>query len=443
MRRLLVLLLWSIPASASANGAYTHVHMSQLARDMLSPGELREVLDAERRALEAGSMFPDSGYAVSDAYGELAHWERFLDAYVRYLRVTYDGDYTSPEARAHVAFLLGVASHGMADQSYDTTLLARSYEVDGPEDPDAPVDQYADYFLVVDEGLVFEVPAFAPYEDLPAVIRDASGGHEVSPSTLMDAMRRMETVADLQTNERIASRLYWDAWASYPFLGTHVYNPRAVGSVTWTAALIAEYWRVIWARLNAADDPDADLVIRTVPEDGGENWPVDRSESEAWGRVAIWFGYGVDRDQVSPRVTLTDAGGAAVPVRFETAYGGRERNLLFVVPEETLAHDTVYTVEVGAGVETISGATTTAPSLFSFRTRCADDRLADCPPLEPPLETGPIPERPTPTRDAGAPPRDGGVPAEPSGGCAASPGHGAAVWWLALFGLPLLRARRV
>lgn len=439
MRRLLALAVWLLPATAAANGAYTHVHMSQLAHEMLAPGELRELLDTERPALEAGSMFPDSGYAVSDEYGELAHWERFLDAYVRYLRDTYAGDYRSAEARAHVAFLLGVASHGMADQSYDTTLLARAFEVDGPEDAEHPVDQYADYFLVIDHEVAFRVPAFAPYESLPAVIRDASGGHEVSPSTLMDAMRRMETLTGVQSDARIAGGLYWDAWGSYPFLGTHVYNPRAVGSVTWTAGLIAEYWRVVWARLRGADAPDADLVIRTVPEDGGANWPVDRSESEAWGRVAIWFGYGVDRDQITPLVTMTDDAASPVPIRFETAYGGRERNLLFVVPEAPLRHDTVYTVEIGAGVETISGAVTGAPALFSFRTRCADDRLEDCPPLEPPLVTGPIPERlpARPRVDGG--PGDAGASPAPAGGCAAWPSRSSP--HLALL-LPLLLVLR-
>lgn len=449
MRRslLALALAWSYAASASANGSYSHVHISQLAHTMLPPGELRELLEDPElvRAYEAGSMFPDSGYAVGDDYGELAHWEPFLSAYIAFLRRTYGGDYTSDEARRHVAFLLGVASHGMADQSYDTTLLARGFEVDGPEPEGVSADQYADYFLVVDEGVSFTVEAWGPYADLRAVIAEASGGHDVSEETLSSAMTRMEGVTRLQSDPRVAGGAYWTAWEAFPFLGTHIYNADAVGSLPWLASLVADYWQVVWRRLHATDDPDADLVIRTVPEDGAVNWPVDQSESEAWGRIAVFFGYGVDRDQATPLITLRDEAGALVEARFHTAYGGRDRNLIFLAPTETLAHDSVYTVEVAAGVTTLSGEVTTSPALFSFRTRCAPDRLEDCRPLDPPLVTGPVPTRPRPTdagplQDAGRQDAGGAPPA--SGGCSASPSPAPPLFALAVALAWIARRRR-
>jgi MYXO-CTERM domain-containing protein len=418
------------PGAARANGAYTHVHVSQLAHERLPAGELRALLSEPDavRAYEAGSMFPDSGYAVDDAYGELAHWEPFVNAYVAFLRRTYGGDYGSPEARTHVAFLMGVASHGLADQSYDTTLLERAFEIDGPEHDAAPVDQFADYFLVVDEAVVFTVEAWAPYADMVTVIEEASG-RRVEESLLLDAMNRMESVTGLQSDPRVARRNYWTAWEHYPFLGTHVYAPDVVGSVPWLAGLVAEYWAVLWRRLHETDDVDADLVLRTVPEDGATNWPVDLEERGVYGRIALWFGYGIDRDQLTPRLSLRRAAtDEPVEVSFATAYGGRERNLVFVVPNAPLAYDTEYTVEVGAGVETLSGETSTAPHLFSFRTRCADDRLADCPPLDPPLMTGPVPERPEPgPRDGGAPVEDAGPGDGTSGGCAVGRGPAAGI----------------
>lgn len=145
-------MLGALPSVASANGAYTHAHISQLAVERLEAGALRDLLvdPAMPPYWQAGSLFPDSGDAVSDDHGELAHWERFLGAYIAWLRARFAGDYTSEDARRHVAFLMGIASHGMADQTYDTTLLARAFEVDGPESSEAPVDQYADYFIVID-----------------------------------------------------------------------------------------------------------------------------------------------------------------------------------------------------------------------------------------------------------------------------------------------------
>lgn len=434
--------VWLLAASASANGAYTHVHISQLAHAMLPPGELRALLDAQTHAYECGSLFPDSGYAIDDDYGELAHWEPFLEAYIQDIRARYGGDYTSETARDEIAFLLGVASHGMADQSYDTTLLARAFEVDGPEPSGRAVDQYADYFLVIDEEVELAVAPWAPYEPLPAVIADASGGHVVTADTLMRAMSRMSGVVDFQGNPRLAGRLYWDAWESFPFLGTHLYNEDAMGSLPWLGALIAEYWEVVWRRLHGVDDPDQDLVIRTVPADGAQNVSIDRSESEAWGRIAIFFGYGVERDQVAPLITLRDEAGETTPVTFQTAYNGRERNLLFVVPTESLAYDHVYTVEVAPGARALGGQTSSAPTLFSFRTRCAPDNLDDCPPLDPPLVTGPIPARPVPV-DAGPPP-DAGSEVEPGGGggCSVSSRPSPASLALLLLALALGAARR-
>jgi len=436
-----------VPAVASANGSYSHVHISQLAADGLPPGELATLLaDPDNRAaLEAGSMFPDSGYAIEDEYGEIAHWEPFLGALIAQLRATHGGDYASPEAQRQVAFALGVASHGIADQTYDTTLLARAYEVDGPEDDARPVDQFADYFIVIDEGVLIAVEPEGPWAEIvPAM---GATGHTVSEGTLRSGMSRMSVVIDIQGNPRTARNLYWDAWESYPFLGTHIYNVDAVGSLPWIAELVQAYWEVVHARLRATDDVDSQLVIRAVPEDGAVNWPVDLEETTAWGRPALYFGYGIDRDQIAPLITLRDeSSGEAVGFSIQTAYGGRDRNLVFLRPDAPLSYDTDYTVEVAAGVETLDGRTSAAPFMTSFRTRCAPDALDACPALEPPLVTGEIPTRPEPTDagrpDAGAPEVDAGAPAEDGGdGCAVGATGGPA-WPAALMLLAAWIRRR-
>ncbi|MCC7538634.1 MAG: zinc dependent phospholipase C family protein [Deltaproteobacteria bacterium] len=262
------------PAAARANGAYTHAHISQLAWRALPPGPVRDLLDAVelQRACEQGSLFPDSGYGVSEPYGEFAHWEPFVVAYIDDLRTRYGGDYTSDEARREIAFLLGVASHGMADQSYDTTLLARAFEVDGPEVEGFGVDQYADYFIVVDEDVRFVVEAWAPYSALSSLLERAEGT-PISEARLTEAMELVESLTRAQSSPLVADNLYWDAWEHYPWLGTHVYNDVAVGSLPWIATLVGEYWQIIWRRLHDSDDPDEDLVVRTVPSDDRRTGP--------------------------------------------------------------------------------------------------------------------------------------------------------------------------
>lgn len=470
-------LLGAIAGSASvayANGAYTHAHISQLAWRGLAPGPVHDLLqDPElQHACEAGSLFPDSGYGVSEPYGEFAHWEPFVIAYVADLRARFADDYSSSEARREIAFLLGVASHGMADQSYDTTLLARAFEVDGPEVPEYPVDQFADYFIVVDENVRFTVEPWAPYAVLSPLLERAEGT-PISEARLTEAMELMQSLTRAQSSRLVADNLYWDAWEHYPFLGTHVYTEGAVGSLPWIATLVRDYWDVVWRRLHASDEPDEDLVIRTVPADGQENWPVSIAESESLGRIGVWFGYGVARDETTARLHLRAPDGTRVPVSYRTPYGTRESSLVFLVPDEPLAFATTYSIELEAGATTLAGRTSTRPFVSSFRTRCAETALDDCPPLPPPLVTGEVPMRPArpdagPRRDAGEA-DDAGAPLDagsmdpgdarvadgsvrtPSGdgGCRAAPGSrsaglGAMLWLLAWIALRLgLRSERL
>ena len=447
---LLALLLPLAPRPAAANGAFSHVHMTQLALERLPPGELRSFFaDPELvLAAEAGSMFPDSGYAAGDPYGEIAHWDPFLRSYVEDLQARYAGDYASREAKLRIAFLLGFAAHGLEDQSYDTTLLARAFEAGDTEVPDLPFDQLADYFLTFDHGVSFTLDdPYAPYADLPAIIAAGPEGHSVDEAVVRDAMGTMSTLLRVQGNTRITRSWYAQGWENYPFLGTHYYNEDAVGSVPWLATLLVRYWEVLWARVHRTDVLTRDLLMRTVPEDGATNWNVDLADGRAWGRIALFFAYAIDRDTLGPFVTLRDAGGATVPVSFETAYGGRDRHLLFVVPEATLAFDTEHTVTIGAGAPTLYGETTDAPLSFSFRTRCAADRLAECPPLTPPLVAGmrPMPDAGTPRMDAGAPAVDAGsTTTTKDGGCSAARGtpRGSATWFTVLGLVALWRTRR-
>jgi uncharacterized protein (TIGR03382 family) len=386
---LAVLALTARPGPAAANGAYTHVHISQLAVELLPDGELKDLLraPANHAALEAGSMFPDSGYAVNDEYGELAHWPPFQEGYLRFLRERWQGDYSDPEAQRQVAFLLGDLSHGLADQVYDHTLQERTFEVDG-EGEKSP-DELADYFLVVDQGVVLTTQAWGPYEDLAAVFAEPVG-YEITADRLERGMRAMQTVIYIQ---QVAGRpRYLEAWNTYPFLGTHVYDPDVAGSVPALARYAASFWEVTWARLRGTASIDRDLVHLTLPADGAVNFPVDaRDNGDPYRRVGLLFGWGVRRDQVTPLLSLRTAAGEPAPFRVRSPYGTQRCQFLMLEPTAPLAWDTTYVVAVGPGVETIAGDVSAALYTFSFRTRCAPEALDDCPPLAPPLEAGEIP----------------------------------------------------
>ena len=188
---------------AHANGSYSHIHISQLAVEELPPGPIQTLLSDPLYApmMEAGSMFPDSGYAISSPYGEEAHWPPFVRAYQEWLTEEYQGDFSSTEAKQNLAFFFGLVSHGVADQTYDFMMLTRSEEVDGPV---GDVDREADYFIVIDENVQLFTQAWAPYEELPAIFTTGVGYgsnpavNDISEATLMDGMGRMEFVIFIQ-----------------------------------------------------------------------------------------------------------------------------------------------------------------------------------------------------------------------------------------------------
>lgn len=374
------------PDASHANGSYSHVHISQLAVEKLPAGSLRDLLEdpANVPNLEAGSMFPDGGYAVGDDYGENAHWSQFLNAYISFLREKYGGDYSSTTAREEAAFLMGIASHGIADQTYDTTILARAFEVDGDL---GSVDQEADYFIIIDENVLLDTRAWAPYSDLVSVFQSGIG-YSVSQDTLEAGMTAMEAAIALQ--RATALQQYRTAWQRYPWLGTHVYDERAPGSLPHLAELVQRHWQVVWKRLQFDDDFDQNALIAFVPDQWEDAFPVDTNESAANFRIGILFGYGIARSQAAPFIELRDEADQSVPFSLQTPYNGDIRNYMWLEPTGPLQNDHEYRVIVRAGIENNDGVATTVDHVRSFRTRCLGPGPG-CAEIPPPLVVGETP----------------------------------------------------
>ena len=117
--------------AALANGQTTHMWISHEALEVLPEGDLKSFLEKPEHvaALENGTMFPDGGYAVGHPYGETAHWEPFQGLYRDWILDNFDGP-LDPQAGEYVAFYLGMASHGMADQVFDALYMERSKQKD-------------------------------------------------------------------------------------------------------------------------------------------------------------------------------------------------------------------------------------------------------------------------------------------------------------------------
>lgn len=401
----------ALPSFASANGGQAHIHISDLALERMEPGELRDLIDLHLEIVRGGSIFPDSGYAVSDGYGEIAHWEPFVTAYVEWLRGHY-ADLESAEALEHRAFVLGAASHGMADQYYDRIFLRRIREVDGD---DADSDAATDVFLIVEHDKMVELEVWAPEMDLLTLYAE-SLGYDLDPDTLSLGVSRIGAALSLLILS--ARRRYEDDWTAYPWAAGNYYLPDVRGSLQDVAETIELYWQAVDARILGTDDPDQHLVLRTVPADGEENVAVDRETVDSW--VSIPFGYGIDEDTLNgDTLIVRDPEGTVVPTRVRTS-----DSMTQIQPDANWAYDTVYTVEIGTGITTLEGKQLSEPQLFSFRTRCSPDALDDCPPLPepwtmpsmPPVDPFPDPVDMGPA-DLGA---DAGATTDDDGGCSVS-----------------------
>ncbi|MCB9612962.1 MAG: Ig-like domain-containing protein [Sandaracinus sp.] len=444
-----------VPMRASANGIVSHMTISDLAVRHLPPGELRDLMtDPELvRFYRAGSVFPDSGYAADDAYGEICHWEPFTTAYVRWIRENFGDDLSSPEARVHVAFLMGQASHGMADQVFDSLFMARSEQYDGDA---SNLDTGAEGWLVVEhdpmnqiEGYIDGTAMVDVFGDYPELL-DA---HD--PTT--DTFERGRTQITRAIGAIYAFGWTWYDmyWVEMPWAATHYYEADNVpGSLPHIATYVSRYWEVLWERVHGRDTL-GESFVGTWPEDGAVNFETDRDRIES--RAMIVFGHGLDRSSFSGNVRLLDPEGTSVPAEVRFIYGSPFANAILVRPNDDLAYDTEYTVEVGTGVRDIDGRAIPEPVSFSYRTRCAPESLGDCPPLPeewvrpedpmpPPRDAGTRTPRDAGTdagpADAGAPEEDAGIPtAGGGGGCATSNARGGLAG-LAFAALWLLRRRR-
>lgn len=410
MRKAAVVLLAAalalVPNAVRANGITAHAHISDLAVNELPPGELRDFLsDPEvRTALRSGSVFPDSGYAADEAYGEIAHWEPFTNAYLEEIVAAHPPPWTSLEDRQRVAFLLGAMSHGMADQVGDSLFMHKTNEHDGSSDN---LDEYADMWLLVehDPGIAPLMP-FVPSSELHDVLL-RSDGIDTAPGRFDDGMGLVAT--GLAFEARLASAQYDRDWRALPWSATHYYaGTTEAGSLPHIAYVVSRYWQVVWERLHQTDALERSMIA-TWPEEGGTNFEVDPALAEC--RAMIVFGHAIDSASFSSdTVTLRAADGTIAPSRARFQWSD-VANAVLVLPDAMLAYDTEYVVELGTGIRTMDGRNLPAPVTLGFRTRCAPDHLADCPPLPAPWVP---PVGPPPRPDAG--PRDSGPPRSDAGG---------------------------
>ena len=373
------MLLSLLTSLALANGQTSHQRITLDATALVPPGDLADFVarDDVRGALLNGTMFPDGGYAVGHGYGEASHWEPMQDLYLDWIRVRcqvpYEGD-----CAQHVAFLLGMRSHGIADQLYDAVYMERSKQVDAELGwaTGESMDEATDVAFVAATAPGFVPEPFVPYQPLLELLGRA--GEPVDVDTLDDAQNLLGLaiwyVGAAGTNPDAVMR-YTE---QFPWACTHQVDAEVAGNPTDEADTVGRYWQVTWARLQGADGWSP-AVMDTYP--GGSSgadaldmaygYPAEghvREAADVRSRLQVMFARGLDPASVTAeRFRVEDAAGIEVPVTVNLFYG-RASHVVNLAPLTDWGTDEVYTVTVGPGITTFDGIVMDAPYTFRFTT---------------------------------------------------------------------------
>ena len=439
---LVSLLLLLLPSRAPAAGMITHAWIADEAKDEVSDPKLRQFLRLRRFELLSGGSFPDTGYAAG-GYGEISHWERFIDGYVEYLRERPGcADLSDPlgPCAPYVAHMFGAAAHGMGDEMWDW--LFEPLIADHGESPDFPVSfpppfeaaniissqEYAmdtialaDHFRWADSG--YYLPP--PNELTP--IYDAIGHGQtteadlVSGFTVGSAALSAERAGGAADAPRVREQM---PWAS-----AHMDDES--GGVLDSAGGVAGYYDAIWAKVLDEEPPPPKLAA-VHPEDGEEGVPFRFLPAKTAPGLSTGGGelriIAVLSNAVDPATVSSDTfrllapDGSQLPARLEEAsptalhqargdakvpqttqvpplegfprpgpYGGSDgTHSLMVYPAVDLQPCTTYTAQLTQGITDFgdlainAGQSLRKPASWTFSTRSAGGD--PCPRIKPPVQ---------------------------------------------------------
>ena len=267
---------------------------------------------------------------------------------------------------------MGMGSHGMADEVFDSLFMERSRLYDpGWQDPDiAALDTASDVLLAHQVGGVAPASSWLPAETISGIFRDALA-YDVSVDTLERgqlllyvALGAVDALA--QNDERLAT-----FGVGYPWTLEHLLDEETPGSPLHEASVVAGYWEDLWRRLNG--EGSLGPVIDFVPGDASYEHERDATTVEA--RLALNFARGV-RAETLGAVSVEDSEGGVVDTDVGLFYGDRSHAVL-LRPQVDWASDSTYTVFVRDGLMDHDGAVFSGEWEATFSTAEPPEGVSD------------------------------------------------------------------
>ncbi|MGM0558707.1 MAG: MYXO-CTERM sorting domain-containing protein [Myxococcota bacterium] len=394
MRRLLAAIIFAsfslLASTATAHGIYGHMHVTGWAVENMPDNELKEFLSEPEvfEALLYGAAFTDSGYWIRSgsyedrarAYAEYNHWPPFVYNAIEWLRTNDPPPLDSLESRKRVAFVMGIAAHGLQDEVFDSLFLYQVQEHDNAGQDEA--DRGTDGFMFLDDHVRMRPTEFLPLDMLLELYGDID--EDVDEETIGEATHAMSAYLDEDLGPAIGRSLGEDAEDTIPWSRQHYLDPNIPGSLRAEIIPTMHHLEAVWERIHGRWSAD-DLVIHTYPATPRRLLSHDHSSPDSW--VTFIFGKGVEYGGATG--SLIDADGADAPYnRDDTRWGGPGSwtRLATLKPTLDLIPGGYYTAGLSGDVQTIGGESVTLDHQFEFQVGCAEANTDDCPELviEPP-----------------------------------------------------------
>jgi hypothetical protein len=361
----LVIVLCSAPREAEANGQTTHVWITEQALDHIEDPELAALLRSPemRDPLLNGTMFPDGGYAINDDYGEIAHWEPFQQSYLAWIRENLEPPWNEGEASGHVAFLMGLGSHGLADEVFDSLFMERSRVYDpGWSEGTSNLDTASDVLFAAEVGGIVPPESWLPTEALLPIFNDVLN-YQVEGTTLESGQNLLFSALAFTEWARTDEGRLATFRSEFPWTAENLINVDVPGSPLREATVVARYWEDLWRRLHSPEPWDQP-ILEFIPGAGTHSHATDATTVEA--RLHLSFSRGVASESLAG-VIVSDSQGSTLPITVEHHYRDFS-HAVHVFPLEDWPQDEEIEISFPAGMMNFDGVESSAPWSASFNT---------------------------------------------------------------------------
>lgn len=242
------LLSFILSMPSYSGGGMTHMYIAQQAIKEISDPHLRYLLLTNLDAYLVGAYYPDSGYIKGLKYGEISHWDPFVNAFSQYLQKEYtDPVIQNPKL---VAFLFGIASHRVSDEVihwiFYKELAAKDFR-NNQEEANNYGDVSIDLLLAVDKNQWENYPKnwWVPINHLEKIYRNMGvsvAGYEIIYGTSV-----LKYAGYLE--KMIAEPAYPFLKLRTPWLSHHYLN-WPIGGIQADSIQVAQYQNKLWQQLN-------------------------------------------------------------------------------------------------------------------------------------------------------------------------------------------------